>query len=333
MWTPKSLPSVLLLCAGLLSISPQSTRAADPSTTETLTAVRSFREDHGAEILGSFVELLSIPNVATDLKNIQRNAEFIRQQLGKRGVTTELLELPDVPPIVYGRHDIGASRTLGIYVHYDGQPVDDSQWSTPPWKPTLYTAAIEDGGSPRPFPVADEAIDPEWRIYGRSSGDDKAPLPAIFTALDALQANDLPLTSNLVFVFEGEEEAGSDHLGEYFQLYRDRLEVDLWLICDGPVHQSRLPQLVFGVRGYTGLDITVYGSTRYLHSGHYGNWAPNPAWRLTNLLARLDKLPDSNPITRLPGLVHSEHDARTTKRQKQGLSLQSFFRPRGIQGK
>ena len=65
------------------------------------------------------------------------------------------------------------------------------------------------------------------------------------------------------------------------------LEVDVWLICDGPVHQSRQPQLVFGVRGYTGLDITVYGATRYLHSGHYGNWAPNPAHLLARLLASM----------------------------------------------
>lgn len=287
MWKPRSLAAVILLSAGLLPIAPDTALAGEPSANDALAAVRSYRESHGAEILSAFVELLSIPNVATDLENIQRNAEFIRQQLDRRGVSTELLQLPEVPPIIYGRLDVGAVRTLGIYVHYDGQPVDDSLWSTSPWQPTLYTAAIENGGSPRDFPQAGEAIDPEWRIYGRSTGDDKAPLPAILTALDGLQASGIALTSNLVFVFEGEEEAGSDHLGEYFQQHRDRLEVDLWLICDGPVHQSRRPQLVFGVRGYTGLDITVYGSTRYLHSGHYGNWAPNPAWRLANLLASM----------------------------------------------
>ncbi|MCB1575743.1 MAG: peptidase dimerization domain-containing protein, partial [Xanthomonadales bacterium] len=90
-----------------------------------------------------------------------------------------------------------------------------------------------------------------------------------------------------MFLFEGEEEAGSPHLERYFHLLRDRLRADAWLICDGPVHASRRPQLVYGVRGITQLEITVYGATRTLHSGHYGNWAPNPAHRLARLLASM----------------------------------------------
>src|ERR1035437_9579884 len=58
-------------------------------------------------------------------------------------------------------------------------------------------------------------------------------------------------------------------------------------ICDGPVHQSRRPQIVFGARGITGLDITLYGPSHELHSGHYGNWAPNPAMALARLLASM----------------------------------------------
>ena len=273
----------VLLVTSTATLAADSARADDDS----LAAVRAYRDEHAAEILASYAELLAIPNVAADLVNIQRNAEFLRDELSRRGVSAELWQLPEAPPIVYGRLDNGATRTIGIYVHYDGQPVDPTQWSHPAWEPTLYTAAMEEGGSSRPFPAPGESIDPEWRLYGRSTGDDKAPFPALFTALDGLAQNAIPVTSNLIFLFEGEEEAGSDHLGEYFERHRRELEVDLWLICDGPVHQSRRPQLVFGVRGYTGLDITVYGATRYLHSGHYGNWAPNPALRLANLLASM----------------------------------------------
>ena len=190
----------------------------------------------------------------------------------------------------------GATRTLGIYVHYDGQPVDPDQWTaTSPWEPKLYSRAIEEGGEPLPFPGAGEPVDPEWRLYARSAGDDKAPIPAILAALDALAAAGSTAPSNLVFFFEGEEEAGSDHLGDYLRAHRDALRVDGWLICDGPVHQSRRPQLVFGVRGYTGLDLTVYGATRYLHSGHYGNWAPNPALLLAHLLASM-RTPDGRVL-------------------------------------
>ena len=272
----------LLFFGGLFLIGSIPTTA-----TESLEAIRAYRQANGAQIIRSFVELLSIPNVATDLDNIQRNAEYLRTELEKRGAHAELWELPDVPPIVYGRIELGAPRTLGVYVHYDGQPVDPAEWANPAWNPTLYTAALEEGGTPLPLPDDDVVINPEWRLYGRSTGDDKAPFPAIFAALDGLQEAQIPLTSNLVFLFEGEEEAGSDHLGEYFRRHQEALQVDLWLICDGPVHQSRRPQLVFGVRGYSGLDITVYGATRYLHSGHYGNWAPNPAQLLASLLASM----------------------------------------------
>lgn len=279
-----------LLLSSLLLVGFGSTLPIQAATgEETLMQVRAWREANGSSLLRDFVQLLSIPNVASDIVNIQRNAEAIRRELAERGVEAELWTLPDgIPPVVHGYLPVeGARRTLGVYVHYDGQPVDESQWAHPAWSPVLYTRSQEEGGTERSLPSKDEEIDPEWRLYGRSTGDDKAPLAAIFAALDALRASDISLTSNLVFLFEGEEEAGSDHLGAYMEAHRDSLEVDAWLICDGPVHQSRRPQLVFGVRGYTGLDLTVFGATRYLHSGHYGNWAPNPALRLSRLLASM----------------------------------------------
>ncbi len=266
----------------LLAMTPTDLSAGEPP------AVKAHRQAHEAEILHDFAELLRIPNVAGDAENIRRNAEYLKYQLERRGARAELWQIDGAPPIVYGELDAGdAERTLGIYVHYDGQPVNAVKWTHPPYQPTLYTAAIEHSGEPRPFPEPGEATDPEWRLYARSAGDDKAPLAALFTALDALETAGIRRTSNLKFLFEGEEEAGSPHLGEYLERHRDRLDVDLWLICDGPVHQSRRPQLVFGVRGVTGFEITVYGATRYLHSGHYGNWAPNPAHMLARLLATM----------------------------------------------
>jgi acetylornithine deacetylase/succinyl-diaminopimelate desuccinylase-like protein len=254
-------------------------------------AARAFRESNGSAILRDYAALLAIPNVAGDTAHIRRNAEAIRDALARRGVAAELWDLPGepaVPPVVFGELRVpGARRTLGVYVHYDGQPADPAHWKTPPWRPVLLTAAREKGGGERPLPAPGEPIDPEWRLYARSASDDKAPLPAIFAALDALAARRIPLTSNLRFFFEGEEEAGSPHLRRYMEAHRDQLEVDAWLICDGPVHPSRRPQLVFGVRGVAGLEVTVYGAARPLHSGHYGNWAPNPVLLLSRLLASM----------------------------------------------
>jgi acetylornithine deacetylase/succinyl-diaminopimelate desuccinylase-like protein len=146
---------------------------------------------------------------------------------------------------------------------------------------------MEAGGKPRAFPKDGDVVDPEWRLYARSSSDDKASVMAMLVALDAMRAGDVLLASNVIFLLEGEEEAGSRHLGDYIDRYSDKLDADVWLIFDGPTHQSGRPQLVFGVRGVTGLDITVYGANRYLHSGHYGNWAPNPAMMMAQLLASM----------------------------------------------
>lgn len=272
----------ILTGLSVLLISVRVVDAAD----EGIDAARDHRARHGARILADYARFLETPNTPQDPDGVRRNAEAIRDRLIASGAEARLWEIDGAAPVVSGRLEVpGASRTLGIYAHYDGQPVDEERWTHPPFEPTLYTAAIEAGGTPRPFPGPDESIDPEWRLYARSAGDDKVSFGALFAAFDALESSGIALTSNLVFFFEGEEEQGSTHLGQFMDEHLAELEVDLWLICDGPVHQSRRPQLVFGVRGITGLDITVYGAERYLHSGHYGNWAPNPAMMLAQLLA------------------------------------------------
>ena len=250
---------------------------------------REYRQQHEAAILRDFAALLTYPNRAHDTEDIERAAAYIRDELQGVGVTSELLRVDGVPPIVYGELIVpGATRTLGIYVHYDGQPVDPSQWTHPPFEPTLYTAAMEVGGQPRPLPRDGEAVDPEWRIYARSAGDDKAPIAALLPVLRAFGTSDLTPSSNLIFLFDGEEEAGSPHLGQYLQRYRERLDrIDIWLFFDGPAHQSGRPQITFGVRGSAGLEVTVYGATRNLHSGHYGNWAPDTPALLVRLLASM----------------------------------------------
>ena len=257
----------------------------------------NYIEQNGVQIIQDFKTLLSIPNVAFDLPNINKNAEYIKSELEKRGVESRLLRMVGTPPIVYGYYPVkSAKRTIAFYVHYDGQPVDKTQWTNDPWEPTYYNKALYAGGESIPYPKAFNEIDPEHRIYARSAGDDKAPIITILSALDMIQSNKLKVTSNLVFFFEGQEEAGSRQLQQYLNDNRELVDqIDLWLFCDGPVHQSRRPQLVFGVRGVTGMEITTYGPNRPLHSGHYGNWAPVPGQLLSNLIASM-KDEDGNVI-------------------------------------
>ncbi|MEO0973638.1 MAG: M20/M25/M40 family metallo-hydrolase, partial [Pseudomonadota bacterium] len=250
---------------------------------------RAWREAHEVQILQQFADFLRLPNRAADAKDIERVAVFARERLGEVGVEAQLLRVEGAPPVVYGRLDVpGATRTLGIYVHYDGQPVDPSRWRHPPFEPTLYSASMEAEGVAIPFPEVGDLVDPEWRLYARSAGDDKAPIAALLPVLRAFQAAGIAPSSNLVFLFDGEEEVGSPHLEDYLRRYARRFDdVDIWLFLDGPVHQSGRPQLTFGVRGVMGMEVTVYGATRNLHSGHYGNWAPDTPALLARLLASM----------------------------------------------
>ena len=270
--------------AGKLSVSHF---AQNPSTN----SIREYRQANEHRLLAEFIQLLSIPNVASDTPNIRKNADHLVAEMQKRGLKPRLLEAADkkVPPVVFGEYNTpGATKTVIFYAHYDGQPTDPADWTgSKPWEPVLRTARLDQGGKIIPFPKAGEKIDPEWRLYGRSASDDKAGVFAILTALDALRAKNMKPTVNIKFFFEGEEEAGSPNLKEILTKHKDLLKADAFIVCDGPVHQSGRKQVVFGVRGVTGVDITVYGANRALHSGHYGNWSPNPALTLAKLLSSM----------------------------------------------
>ncbi len=268
-------------------LSPQAVRSA----------VREYRQQHEVEIVRNYAELLSIPNLASDTANIRANAERISTLLQARGFKTQLLAVAGSPPAVYGElPSPGAKHTLLWYAHYDGQPVDKAQWANDPWKPVLREGPVD--SKTIALDSLQGPINPEWRIYARAASDDKAPIQALLTALDALRAAKLPVSVNLKVFFEGEEEALSPHLEAILRENAGLLNGDQWLLSDGPVNQTRRMQVYFGARGITDCEMTVYGPTRVLHSGHYGNWAPNPAALLVDLLASMR---DANSHVLIPG--------------------------------
>jgi acetylornithine deacetylase/succinyl-diaminopimelate desuccinylase-like protein len=272
---------LVLFLLAVVSLAPGQTNPA-------AAAAKRWRQAHEKAIVGEFVDLLSIPNIASDRSNIVRNAETIAAMMRKRGVAAQLVELPGTNPVVFGELSApGATRTILLYAHYDGQPLDAKEWLTPPFAPVLRDRSIEKDGQPVPLEAVKYPLDPEFRLYARSASDDKAPIVAMMTALDAIRAAGLRLHSNIKFAFEGEEEAGSIHLGQILAAHKALFSADLWLICDGPVSQTRQQQIAFGARGVTTVDLTVYGPRHELHSGHYGNWAPNPALMLARLLASM----------------------------------------------
>jgi len=251
-------------------------------------AVEAYVNRNQRRIVSELVELLSIPNIAADRVNIERNAEHLRGMLERRGFAAEILPTRG-NPLVYGEIRVpGATRTLLFYIHYDGQPVDKSGWKqADPFQPIMRDGRLEDGAREIPGFLSLDRYEPDWRIYARSASDDKSPIVAFCSALDAMKAAGHAPRSNIRIVLDGEEEAGSQSITAAIGRYRDKFRADALLILDGPVHPGGRPTLNFGARGIAGLELTVYGPKFALHSGHYGNWVPNPALRLAQLLSSM----------------------------------------------
>ncbi|HEX5761405.1 MAG TPA: M20/M25/M40 family metallo-hydrolase [Thermoanaerobaculia bacterium] len=253
--------------------------------------VRAWRVAHEKEIVGELVDLLALPNVATSREDLEANARHLVAMLERRGIAARVLRAGEAPPTVYGELRVpGAKRTVVFYSHVDGQPADPAQWRSHPWRPVLRTGPLPTaagGEAPREVDLATVTgpLDPEWRLFARAASDDKGPIVGVLAALDALRAAGVEPSVNLKFFYEAEEEAGSTHLREILRAHRELLAADAWIFADGPVHQTRQYQVVYGARGVVGLELTVYGATRALHSGNYGNWAPNPALLVAQLVA------------------------------------------------
>lgn len=289
-----------------------------------LKAVREYRAAAEHAIIQEFTDLLAIPNVSSDRVNIRRNADFIRAMMEKRGLTARIMETEGNPVVFAELRVPDARNTLLIYIHYDGQPVDPSHWTdTLPFQPALRPGKLLPGTrEPRPIPFPEKGVgyDPDWRIYARGSSDDRAPVIGWMAALDALRSAGIPIHSHLKFILEGEEEAGSTHLRPFLVRHRDLLRCDALFMCDGPAYYSGDPTLFFGVRGITSLEVTVYGPNASVHSGHYGNWVPNPGVRLAHLLAAMR---DTDGRVKIPGWYDS--GIPLTEFEKQALrAIPSF---------
>jgi acetylornithine deacetylase/succinyl-diaminopimelate desuccinylase-like protein len=282
--------TLVLVCAAVASVLAQQ-RTALRAT------IDKWVETNQQAIVSSLVDLLSIPNVAADHENIRRNAVWLRDYLAKRGFTAEILETAG-NPLVFGElRRAGATRTILFYEHYDGQPIDPARWKqASAFTPILRAGRMEDGAAEVPNGLKTRStFAPDMRIYGRSSSDDKSPFIALCAALDAMKASGISPTSNIKIILDGEEEAGSPSLVPAIAKFRDKLAADVMYILDGPLHPSERPTIVYGARGNLTVELTVYGPKFAVHSGHYGNWVPNPAMRLAELLSTMKN--DEGKIT------------------------------------
>lgn len=234
--------------------------------------------------LGDFV---AIPNDALNGDDIDDNIFWLKKKFNERGFNTTELET-DNHPLFFAALPIEDNKpTILFYMHFDGQSVDRSKWDQPnPYKMVL-KAPEGDGWKTHPFDDMLEDIPYDWRLFGRSTSDDKGPIVMFLNAIDLIKKNSKEMPFNIKVILDGEEEKSSKPLPNAVKVYRELLEADFLIINDGPVHSSGKPTLVYGCRGITTLSLTAHGPVKPQHSGHYGNYAPNPGFQLAQLLATM----------------------------------------------
>ena len=242
-------------------------------------AVESFRDLYA---------LLSLPNDAHYPEGIEKNIQWCESAFAKRGFATLRLETPTVPLLLAERKAKGALKTVLIYLQIDGQPVDSSKWfQESPWTPTLKEKDKNGEWNAINYDRLYDGYNPDWRVFARSTSDAKGPAVAFLAALDAMAGAKATPNFNIKVIMDFEEELGSPRLPAAVDRYKKELASDMLVIFDGPRHVSNQPTLSFGARGICEITLTTYGPRQPVHSGNYGNYTPNPAMRLSQLLASM----------------------------------------------
>ena len=241
----------------------------------------------GINSIESFKEFLSIPNDGKNNYEILKNIDWSRLQLESFGFDFNILKTSSLPLAIAERVVDRKLPTIAFYMHLDGQSVDLSKWDQEsPWKPVLKSYDGKEWNKVD-WKMLDIKENEDLRIFARSTSDDKGPFMMFLTALKILKTYNKEPAFNIKIILDFEEEKGSPGLPDAVDKYKDLLTADLLLILDGPMHSSKKPTLVFGNRGIASITLKVYGPKTSQHSGHYGNFIPNPALRLTKVLSSM----------------------------------------------
>ncbi len=283
------------------NLAPARAQSIEPERIEALVAA------HADQAFALYGELLGLPNDANVPDDIARLSAWLETAFRERGFAVERLDMPVSDALLATRLSPGADRTVLIYLQADGQPVDPSAWfQESPWTPTLKErrpgATSVDGNpadwTPLPWERVYDDPDPEWRMFARSASDSKGPIAQFLAALDVLETAGVTPDFHMKVIIDNEEEMGSPYLPEAVERYREALAADMLVIFDGPPHVSGEPTLTFGARGIATITLTAYGPRVAQHSGHWGNYVPNPVFRMAHVLASLK---DEHGRVTIPG--------------------------------
>lgn len=274
--------------------------------------IRQYIESNKDRFLSELFELLKIPSVSADSRHkedVRKAAEYVAEKLKAAGAEhVELMETQG-HPIVFGEKIIDAGKpTILVYGHYDVQPPDPlNLWNSPPFEPT-----VRDG-----------------KIYARGACDDKGQFYMHIKAFEILMQHN-QLECNVKFMIEGEEEVGSEHLGDFVKANKAKLKADVILISDTSLISLDQPSITAGLRGLSYMEVEVTGPNRDLHSGVYGGAVANPANILSKMIASLH---DESGRVNIPGFYSKVAELSQGEREalnKAPFSLDAYKKELGI---
>ena len=274
--------------------------------------INSLARGKAQSAFKEYREFLSLPNDANKQDELIPNMIWCEEAFQRRGFTTERLKTKRLPLILAEKKYSGAKNTVLFYIQIDGQPVDPSKWfQEGPFIPTLKKQVKKDKWEIIPWESLYKNYDDDWRIFARSASDAKGPINSFLIALDIIAEKGIEPDYNIKVIMDMEEEMGSPNLPPAVKKFRKKLKADRLVILDGPRHPSNEPTLTFGARGIVTIQLKVHGPKFPQHSGHYGNYVPNPAVRLSQLIASMKD--DDGKVT-IPGYydgITISEEART----------------------
>jgi len=258
------------------------TRAPSPDQ------IRSVVAANTDAAVALYRDFLSLPNDALIPSDIAVMLTWIEQAFATRGFETSRLQTEGSPALFAQRRVAAAEKTVLIYLQADGQPVDADAWDQDsPFSPVLKAQTDAGEWQQIPWDSLQKGVNADWRIFARSTADSKGPMTQFMMAVELLDEIGFEPTYNLKVIIDTEEELGSPHLAAAIEQHRELLGADFLLIFDGPPHASNRPTVSFGARGIATLTLVTHGPRVAQHSGHYGNFVPNPVFSLARILASL----------------------------------------------
>ena len=253
--------------------------------------------------MDEFVEFLSYPNDSSFSEDIYNLIEWTKNKFKSLDFLMTELETSSIPLLLAEKKIHDDLKTILIYLHLDGQPVDITRWNQedafkPVFKKNENGIFIEDDWNKIANYNYSELDDKDIRIFARSSSDAKGPVMMLIQALKFMKLKNIDQEFNIKLIMDFEEEIGSPSLPSAVEVHKEKLESDALLIFDGPQHATGLPTLNFGNRGISSITLKTYGPIVPQHSGHFGNYAPNPVFRMSNILSSMK---DENGIVKIKG--------------------------------